>query len=179
MGAKRTERSSRLRSKCGDAVLVAFGWEELCLPSSPRLSPSSDESAGHRPPSPLGRASCSPRCFSTEALVAGDLPRWHRRSAPQLLPRRIHLPVKPTNVLSSRAALLSPRSAGRPNGCRALRSDPEPQHEVARRVNWIPTSAETVAESDTSAGPGPEDLLPVRVRRPAPTLRLAPPPLFL
>ena len=60
----------------------------------------------------------------SEALVVGYVPRRHQQTAPRRLPQRVHLPVQPANISSSRPPLLSPRPAGGPDGRRSLPSDP-------------------------------------------------------
>ena len=82
------------------------------------------ESAGYGPPRPSGHAGCTPSGLPSEALVVGYVPRRHQRTAPRRLPQRVHLPVQPANISSSRPTFLSPRPTGRLHGRRSLRSDP-------------------------------------------------------
>jgi transposase-like protein len=64
---------------------------------------------------PRRHARRAPGGVTVETLAAGHPPRLGVDRAPRLLPRRIHVPVQPAQLTSSRAAVLPAGPTSRPN----------------------------------------------------------------
>jgi len=100
------------------------------------------------------QGSSSPCRFASEAMVAGDLPWWHRRRPSRVLPRRDHLPVQPKDRQGPWATLLPNAAAGRGARPHPVPPDPggRPQPVVVTGAKWIPTSAETSRRISCDSG---------------------------